>query len=522
MCNCNNNIYTYEKLSEIKDFLREKVKIEPKIGIICGSGLGSLGNAIDDAVPIDYADIPDFPVSTVEGHVGRFIFGHIRGTPVACMQGRFHYYEGYPLSICAMPVRLMKLLGVSYLIASNAAGGLNSNYKVGDIMLQKDHFNIMGLAGLGPHIGPNDSRFGPRFFSMTNSYDEVVQGLNMENRVHEGVYTCVGGPNYETVADVRALINLGVDAVGMSTVHEVIAARQCGISIEVHSEEVLKVGKDMEDELRIFVEEIVEAISQDKYTFETLTQTANYLKKHVPFTPKIGIICGSGLGSLADSVENKIEIPYEKIPHFPRSTVKGHVGELVFGYLSNVPVVCMRGRFHYYEGYPLWKCAMPVRVMKLLGVEHLIVTNAAGGLNSNYKVGDIMLVKDHINLMGFAGNNPLQGPNDERFEKNIHEGVYTCLGGPNFETVAELKMLKMLGADTVGMSTVHEVITARHCNLNVFAFSLITNMCVIDYDCEEDPNHEEVIDVGKMREDVLKNFVKRVVKNLAETHYKEE
>ncbi|VEN48936.1 unnamed protein product [Callosobruchus maculatus] len=212
------------------------------------------------------------------------------------MQGRFHYYEGYPLSICAMPVRLMKLLGVSYLIASNAAGGLNPKYKVGDIMLQKDHFNIMGLAGLGPHIGPNDSRFGPRFFPMTNAYDEsilnkvrqIVKDLKMENKVHEGVYTCVGGPNYETVADVRALISLGVDSVGMSTVHEVIAARQCGIrcfafslitnicsteygtttedhscSTEVHSEEVLKVGKDMEDELRIFVEEIVEAISQD-------------------------------------------------------------------------------------------------------------------------------------------------------------------------------------------------------------------------------------------------------------------
>nr|CAI5848491.1 unnamed protein product [Callosobruchus analis] len=184
---------------------------------------------------------------------------------------------------------------------------------------------------------------------------------------------------------------------------------------------------DVDKELRLdrtdedFLENHVMHTKNDKYTFETLTQTANYLRKHVPFTPKIGIICGSGLGaywdkgSLADSVENRIEIPYEKIPHFPRSTVKGHVGELVFGYLSNVPVVCMRGRFHYYEGYPLWKCAMPVRVMKLLGVEHLIVTNAAGGLNCNYKVGDIMLVRDHINLMGFAGNNPLQGPNDERF-----------------------------------------------------------------------------------------------------------
>nr|CAI5844296.1 unnamed protein product [Callosobruchus analis] len=239
------DIYTYEKLSEIKDFLREKVKIEPKIGIICGSGLG---------------------------HVGKFIFGHIRGTPVTCMQGRFHYYEGYPISICAMPVKLMKLLGISYLIASNAAGGLNQNYKVGeclvlqffigDVMLQKDHFNLMGLAGLGPHIGPSDSRFGPRFFSMNNAYDEDIL--------------------VKTVADVRALISLGVDAVGMSTVHEVIAARQCGISLitnicsmeyssstevhssstEVHSEEVLKVAQDMEDELRIFVEKIVEAINK--------------------------------------------------------------------------------------------------------------------------------------------------------------------------------------------------------------------------------------------------------------------
>lgn len=242
---------------------------------------------------------------------------------------------------------------------------------------------------------------------------------------------------------------------------------------------------------------------------------------------------------MADALGNKIEVPYEKIPHFPKSTVKGHIGELVFGYLSDVPVVCMKGRFHYYEGYPLWKCAMPVRVMKLLGINCLIVTNAAGGLNDNYKVGDIMLIKDHINLVGFAGNNPLQGPNDERFgprfppmnnaydrhlvkqakiiakelslENNIHEGIYTCLGGPNFETIAELRMLKMLGADSVGMSTVHEVITAAHCNLKVFAFSLITNECIINYEDEGNPNHEEVIDVGKIRENVLKSFVKKIV-----------
>lgn len=281
------------------------------------------------------------------------------------------------------------------------------------------------------------------------------------------------------------------------------------------------------------------------YTYESLLETAKFLTDRVPFKPRIGIICGSGMGaywnegSLADGLVDRVEFPYEVIPHFPVSTVEGHVGKLVFGHLAGIPVVCMKGRFHYYEGYPLWKCAMPVRVMKLIGVECLIATNAAGGLNSNFKVGDIMLVKDHINLMGFAGNNPLQGPNDERFGprfppmnkaynrdlltagRNIanklgighllHEGVYTCLGGPNFESVAELRMLKMLGCDTVGMSTVHEVIMARHCDMMVFAFSLITNICITDYETHDNPNHDEVIDVGKMREDTLQLFVKNVV-----------
>lgn len=246
------------------------------------------------------------------------------------------------------------------------------------------------------------------------------------------------------------------------------------------------------------------------------------------------------LGSLAEALTDTIVFPYEQIPNFPVSTVEGHVGQLVFGYLSGVEVVCMQGRFHYYEGYPLWKCAMPVRVMKLVGVSHLIATNAAGGLNGSYKVGDLMLVRDHINLMGFAGNNPLQGPNDERFgprfppmnkaydkelliqakkiwkeegfgEESIHEGVYTCLGGPNFETVAELRMLKMLGVDAVGMSTVHEVVTARHCNITVLAFSLVTNECITAYDCHDEANHEEVMDVGKMKQDTLKLFVEKLV-----------
>jgi len=292
--------------------------------------------------------------------------------------------------------------------------------------------------------------------------------------------------------------------------------------------------------------ELVEVADSTQYTYEHLQETANFLLKQVTTRPKIGIICGSGMGqywnegTLAEAVQKKTIIPYEKIPNFPLSTVPGHAGELVFGELSGVEVVCMKGRFHYYEGYPLWKCSMPVRVMKLIGVTHLIATNAAGGLNPKYKVGDLMLVKDHINMMGFAGNNPLMGPNDVRFgprfppmneaynpellkiakdiwsqldlSGSLHEGVYTCLGGPNFETVAELRMLKMLGVDAVGMSTVHEVITARHCDMKVLGFSLITNECKTSYEDQIEANHEEVMDVGKMKQDDLRIFVLEIVK----------
>ncbi|XP_017883921.1 purine nucleoside phosphorylase-like isoform X1 [Ceratina calcarata] len=302
-----------------------------------------------------------------------------------------------------------------------------------------------------------------------------------------------------------------------------------------------------------FLHATVKHSNHTTYTFEALQESAKYFLDRVKIRPKIGIICGSGMagsneqnelcpGSLADSLEEKQCFPYNEIPHFPESTVEGHQGQMVFGYLQGVPIMCMQGRFHYYEGYPLWKCAMPVRVMKLVGVTHLIATNAAGGLNPTYKVGDIMMVKDHVNMMGFAGNNPLQGPNDDRFGPRfppmnkaynvellkmgeeiaeemgitgiMHKGVYTCLGGPNFETVAELKMLRMIGVDAVGMSTVHEVITARHCDLTVFAFSLITNQCVTDYETHEQANHEEVINVGKTRQPLLQEFVYRMVLRL--------
>ncbi|XP_069701286.1 purine nucleoside phosphorylase [Periplaneta americana] len=284
------------------------------------------------------------------------------------------------------------------------------------------------------------------------------------------------------------------------------------------------------------------------YTYEDIRETADFLLQNTKYRPAIGIICGSGLGAVADSLTERQCFPYETIPHFPVSTVKGHAGQLVFGLLQGVPVMCMQGRFHYYEGYPICKCAMPVRVMKLVGVDYLIATNAAGGLHENYKVGDIMIIKDHVNFMGFAGVNPLRGPNDERFgprfpavskaydsalravakkigkemgiEKSMHEGVYTCLGGPSFETVAELRAMKILGIDAVGMSTAHEVIVACHSGMTVFAFSLITNECMTTYDREDLPNHEEVVEAGKKKEATLKEFVSRMVLHIQSTREK--
>lgn len=226
------------------------------------------------------------------------------------------------------------------------------------------------------------------------------------------------------------------------------------------------------------------------------------------------------------------------------------MARLVFGYIHGFPVMAMQGRFHYYEGYPVAKCSMPVRVMKLMGAQYLIVTNAAGGINPNYKVGDIMLMRDHINMMGLAGNSPLNGPNDSRFgprfpqmtnaystdlialavnvakemgiEKEVHQGVYTCLGGPHYETIAELRMLHALGVDSVGMSTVHEVITARHSNMTVLAFSLITNKCPISYEkcSDDDTSHEEVVMVGQMRQKVYSELVCRVIRDIAKLHHK--
>ncbi len=234
---------------------------------------------------------------------------------------------------------------------------------------------------------------------------------------------------------------------------------------------------------------------------------------------RVLIILGSGLGALADEVADAMRIPYADIPGFARSTVQGHKGQFVIGTLFGVPVAIMQGRMHFYEGYPLWQVTLPVRVARAMGATHMIVTNAAGGINRAFNVADVMLITDHINLVGMAGHNPLIGPNlDEygpRFPEMttaydpelrqhavraaqaagilLHQGVYVCLAGPNFETPAELRFLRMIGVDAVGMSTVHEVLVARHAGLRVLGLSGITNVARLSADEGEPPSHEEVM-----------------------------
>ncbi len=230
-----------------------------------------------------------------------------------------------------------------------------------------------------------------------------------------------------------------------------------------------------------------------------LNESVDYIKGKVNFDPEVALILGSGLGVLADEIENKVEVPYEEIPNFPVSTVEGHAGQLVLGDLEGKKVVAMQGRFHYYEGYDISFITFPVRVMKLLGADKLVVTNAAGGANRNFNVGDFMLISDQINL---TGTNPLIGPNEdelgprfpdmsEAYNKELVElaenvaqdqglglrkGVYAGFSGPTYETPAEIRMASLLGADAVGMSTVPEVIVANHMGMDIVGISCITNM----------------------------------------------
>lgn len=259
-----------------------------------------------------------------------------------------------------------------------------------------------------------------------------------------------------------------------------------------------------------------------------LADAAAYIRSQTPLQPEVAVILGSGLGVLADEIEDATHIPYADIPHFPVSTVAGHAGMLVLGRLGQRPIVAMQGRIHLYEGRTPQELAFPVRVMRALGATTLIVTNAAGGLNPAFPAGGFMLIRDHIFLPGMAGLNPLIGPNDERIGPRfpplagaydprlralakavaerlhipLHEGVYVMVTGPSFETGAELTMLRAWGADAVGMSTAPEVVVARHAGMQVLGISCITNAAIPG--TEEQLSHKEVLETAAA---ALPNFL---------------
>jgi purine-nucleoside phosphorylase len=272
---------------------------------------------------------------------------------------------------------------------------------------------------------------------------------------------------------------------------------------------------------------------------------ANLIKsKTSSINPKVAIICGSGLGNIADAIGRSNIIPYIDIPDFPRSTgnfyciqlmhfniiinisnvtVAGHKGNLIFGELGGVEVVCMQGRFHPYEGYSSALCAMPMRIFSLLGCKIVVITNAAGAINSSYKIGDLMLIKDHISFPMLSLSHPLVGPNDERFgprflpvnniysknlrdlmrevgdEKNIDllEGIYGSIGGPTYETVSDIRLCKTVGMDVVGMSTTHEAVVALHSGMKVVAITIVTDKVCVEFDSEgSSSDHSEIVKIA--------------------------
>ena len=269
--------------------------------------------------------------------------------------------------------------------------------------------------------------------------------------------------------------------------------------------------------------------------FNRIKESVDFIKNTCPFLPEIGIVLGSGLGTFINEIDIMHQLSYEDVPNFPVSTVEGHSGKLIFGTLSGKNVLAMAGRFHYYEGYSTDEVVFPIRVLKFLGIHTLLITNAAGGTNKTFKVGDVMIIKDHISLLTI---NPLLGKNDEQFgprfpdmsepykkyliqkardiakKENIElkEGVYLGVTGPSFETRAEYNMINLLGGDAVGMSTVQEVITAVHLGLPVFAMSVITDVGIR----EEDNiiSHEDVLAAAKSAEPKLTFIFKELIKQL--------
>ena len=268
---------------------------------------------------------------------------------------------------------------------------------------------------------------------------------------------------------------------------------------------------------------------------EKIKETADSIRKKTTLRPELGIILGTGLGQLAESIEVETIVSYEEIPHFPVSTVESHAGRLIFGTLSKKKVVAMQGRFHYYEGYSMQEIAFPVRVMKELGIQVLLVSNACGGLNPLFKAGDLMMITDHINLLG---DNPLRGKNDDSlgprfpdmyncYDKDLislaektalelgiklHKGVYVPVAGPNLETGAEYRFLRSIGADVVGMSTVPEVIAAAHQGTKVLGFSIVTDMGLPD--ALKPTNLEEIIAVANAAEPILTRLLIKIVEKI--------
>lgn len=271
--------------------------------------------------------------------------------------------------------------------------------------------------------------------------------------------------------------------------------------------------------------------------YERASEASRYiLAKSQPRTPRVAVVLGSGLGGVADAVEDGVEIPYNEIPHFVSSTVDGHDGKLIIGSCGKVDVALMKGRFHFYEGYSMEEVTLPVRVFHLMGIRSLVLTNAAGGAAHHLSPGSLMAITDHINMMG---ENPLRGPNDERFGPRfpdmttvytpaciqaahecaseigvvLSEGVYMALRGPSYETPAEIRMMRELGADAVGMSTVPEATVARHCGMKVLAISCITNVAAGLTNTEI--NHTEVITTGARAGKQLAELIVKVLPRIA-------
>ncbi|XP_041472351.1 purine nucleoside phosphorylase-like [Lytechinus variegatus] len=282
---------------------------------------------------------------------------------------------------------------------------------------------------------------------------------------------------------------------------------------------------------------------ENMFTYEDYEGMAECLLSRQPHRPSIGIICGSGLIDLANKLEERYNVPFEKVPKFPACTVEEQKGEFCFGTLKGKTVVMMRGPFHLYEGYPAWKVASPIRVMKVMGVHTVIVTSASGALNPVFNLGDIMVNIDHVGIPSLAGTNPLDGKNDERFGSRFvdmnkvydeklrmsalrvaeelrlapftKQGVYLMVGGPSYPTPAEARFLRSLGGDAVGMSIVPEVVAARHCGMRALGLSLITDLVTMDYGAAGVVAHDEdVLETVKWRAMAMNDLVVGVVERL--------